>query len=69
MKSAGEGNVKFTLAEIPCVPGSNPGPGTNKLKGLQLFGCDSFFVYGRSMVQGFFLLRAEGSVQYTEFIL
>jgi len=38
--------------ENPCVPGSNPGPGTSKLKGLQLFGCDPLFclwsIYGPS---------------------
>ncbi len=33
----------LSRTENPCVPGSNPGLGTNKLKGLQLFGCDPFF--------------------------
>ena len=30
--------------ENPCVPGSIPGPGTNNLKRLSLFGLTAFFV-------------------------
>jgi len=30
-------NTRETGTENPCVPGSNPGLGTNSLEGLQLF--------------------------------
>ena len=45
-----ENRKRFVIrTENPCAPGSNPGLGTNNIKGLQSFDCEPF-LFGATSV-------------------